>query len=168
MPGSRRSLWRWQYVDWGADVIPLSDELRCVEAYLQLQRYRLGDRFSYRIDVEPGCEGLQIPKLSLLTFVENACLHGVSRKENHGWIFVRVRRQNGQALLEVEDTGVGMPEEQQELLEERMNQADIEMLKQRGHIGMINAGGRARFTVESEENIGTTITIILKEARDEE
>lgn len=165
-----------QYVDWGADVIPLSDELRCVEAYLQLQRYRLGDRFSYRIDVEPGCEGLQIPKLSLLTFVENACLHGVSRKENHGWIFVRVRRQNGQALLEVEDTGVGMPEEQQELLEERMNQADIEMLKQRGHIGMINAclrlkkvsGGRARFTVESEENIGTTITIILKEARDEE
>lgn len=160
-----------QYVDWGADVIPLSDELRCVEAYLRLQRYRLGERFSYRIDLEPGCETLQVPKLSLLTFVENACLHGVSKKETHGWIFVRIQRRNGQTFLEVEDTGVGMPEEQQRQMEEQMNQATIEMLKNRSHIGMINAclrlkktsGGGARFTVESEETIGTTITIILEE-----
>lgn len=160
-----------QYVDWGADVIPLSDELRCVEAYLQLQSYRLGDRFSYRIDVQPDCEALQIPKLSLLTFVENACLHGIARKENHGWIFVRVRRQDEMTLLEVEDTGVGMAEGQQKQMEEEMNQASIEMLKGRRHVGVINACLRlkrtarssVRFAVESEENIGTTITIVLGE-----
>jgi len=162
-----------QYVDWGADVIPLGDELRCVDTYLQLQRYRLGDRFSYRIDLESGCETLQIPKLSLLTFVENACLHGVARKETHGWIFVRIRRQGGEILLEIEDTGVGISEEKQRRLEEEMNQADIEMLKTRSHVGMINACLRlkktarsgVRFVVESEENIGTTVTIILKEVR---
>ena len=167
-----------QYVDWGADVIPLSDELRCVEAYLQLQSYRLGDRFSYRIDVQPDCEALQIPKLSLLTFVENACLHGIARKENHGWIFVRVRRQDEMTLLEVEDTGVGMAEGQQKQMEEEMNQADIEMLKNRRHVGIINASlrlkktarGSVRFVVEGEENIGTTITIVLgeEERTDEE
>ncbi len=27
-----------QYVDWGADVVPLSEELRCVDAYLRLQQ----------------------------------------------------------------------------------------------------------------------------------
>ena len=160
-----------QYVDWGADVIPLREELRCAEAYLQLQRYRLGDRFSYRIDVPPDCGELQIPKLSLLTFVENACLHGVSPKGNHGWIFVRVRRQGNATLLEVEDTGIGMAEEQQREMEEEMNRASIEMLKGRHHVGIINAclrlkktaSGSVRFTVESEEGIGTTITIILDE-----
>lgn len=167
-----------QYVDWGADVIPLSDELRCVEAYLQLQRYRLGERFSYRIDVQPECETFQIPKLSLLTFVENACLHGVARKESHGWIFVRVRRQEKAVLLEVEDTGVGMSEDRQELMEEEMNHASIETLKGRKHVGVINAclrlkktaGGSVRFGVESEEGIGTTITITLgeEEQSDEE
>lgn len=158
-----------QYVDWGADVVPLSDELRCVEAYLTLQRYRLGDRFSYRVAVEPGCETIQLPKLSLLTFVENACLHGVARKESHGWVFVRVRRQDDAVVLEVEDTGVGMPEVRQKQMEEEMNQASIEMLKGRRHVGVINACLRlkrtarssVRFAVESEESIGTTITIIL-------
>lgn len=162
-----------QYVDWGADVIPLNDELRCVEAYLRLQQYRLGDRFSYRIVVQPDCEMLQIPKLSLLTFVENACIHGVSRKETHSWIFVRVRQQDGTSLLEVEDTGVGMSEDWQRQLEEQMNHASIEMLKGRKHVGMINAclrlkktaAGNAYFTVESEEGIGTTITAVLGEVR---
>lgn len=160
-----------QYVDWGADVIPLSDEQRCVEAYLRLQCYRLGDRFSYRIDVEPGCETIQIPKLSLLTFVENACLHGVAQKESHGWIFVRVRQQDHAVLLEIEDTGIGMAEDRQQQLEKEMNQANIEMLKGRHHVGIINAClrlkkstcGSVRFTIESEEGIGTTITIILDE-----
>lgn len=160
-----------QYVDWGADVIPLSDELRCVEAYLRLQRYRLGERFSYRIEVQPNCETLQLPKLSLLTFVENACIHGVAKKESHGWIFVRVRRRENVILLEVEDTGIGMVEDRQQQMEEEMNRASIEMLKDRRHVGVINAclrlkktaGGSVRFGVESEENIGTTITIILGE-----
>ena len=159
-----------QYVDWREDIVPLSDELRCVEAYLRLQRYRLGERFSYRVDVEPDCEVLSIPKLSLLTFVENACLHGVAKKESHGWIFVRVRRQEESVLLEVEDTGIGMAEDQQRQLEEEMNRASIEMLKGRRHVGIINAclrlkktaAGSVRFAVESEENIGTTITIILE------
>lgn len=158
-----------QYVDWGADVIPLREELRCVEAYLQLQRYRLGGRFSYRIDVSADCGDLQIPKLSLLTFVENACLHGVAGKENHGWIFVRVHRQGDAALLEVEDTGIGMTEERRREMEEEMNRASIEMLKGRHHVGIINAclrlkktaSGSVRFTVESEEGIGATITVIL-------
>ncbi len=160
-----------QYVDWGADVIPLREELRCVEAYLQLQRYRLGERFSYRIDAQPGCGELQIPKLSLLTFVENSCVHGISKKGNHGWIFVRVRQQRGAALLEVEDTGIGMAEEQQQAMQEEMNRASIEMLKGRNHVGIINAclrlkrtaSGGVRFAVESEAGIGTTITIILEE-----
>jgi len=162
-----------QYVDWGAYVVPLSEELRCVDIYLRLQQYRLGNRFSYRINVQPDCETLQIPKLSLLTFVENACLHGVSRKESHGWIFVRVRRQDRTTFLEVEDTGVGMAEDKQRQLEEQMNQASIEMLKGCRHVGMINAClslkktaiGNIRFTVESEEGIGTTITTILEEVQ---
>lgn len=93
----------------------------------------------------------------------------MARKESHGWVFVRVRRQDDAVLLEVEDTGVGMPEVRQKQMEEEMNQASIEMLKGRRHVGVINACLRlkrtarssVRFAVESEENIGTTITIIL-------
>lgn len=43
-------------------------------------------------------------------FVENACVHGIERKPSPGWVFVRVYEKQGQVCLEVEDTGIGMPE----------------------------------------------------------
>ena len=32
----------------------------------------------------------QIPKLSLVTFTENSCVHGIEGKASQSWIFVRV------------------------------------------------------------------------------
>ena len=66
-----------------------------------------------------------------------------------------------------------MSEDKQRQLEEQMNQASIEMLKGRKHVGMINAclrlkktaNGSIHFTVESEEEIGTTITTTLEEVQ---
>jgi len=39
-------------VDWGADTITIKEEMDFVEAYLQLQRYRFGNKLLYQIQVE--------------------------------------------------------------------------------------------------------------------
>ena len=52
--------------------------------------YRFGERLSYNIDIEDGCEEYKVPKLTVVTFVENACVHGIESKSSPGWIFVRV------------------------------------------------------------------------------
>ena len=69
--------------------MPIQEEQKFVEAYLKLQKYRFGNRLSYIIEVEEGCEAYKIPKLSLVTFVENACVHGIEDKAAQCWIFVR-------------------------------------------------------------------------------
>lgn len=161
-----------QYVDWSADTIPVAEELDYVKAYMELQEYRFGDRFAYKIELSPDCEGLCIPKLTVLTFVENACLHGVAGKTGHCWVFVRVLRRDGAPCLEVEDTGIGMEEAERKALEDKMNHANIEMLRSKEHIGIVNACLRlkiafrdeVRFTVESEPGIGFTVTAILPKA----
>lgn len=165
-----------QYVDWRTDTIPLGEELRYVEAYLRLQKYRFGDRFAYRISQQEDCRELSIPKLSLLTFVENACVHGIAGKEQCCWVFVRTRRTGDDILLEVEDTGIGIPEGECQRLEDRMNQADIRMLRENEHVGIVNAclrmkmalGGEVRFTIESEEQVGSTFTIVLTQPEPQE
>lgn len=61
-----------QYVDWGNDSVRIEQELEFVKAYLSLQKYRFGERLNYNLEVEDECMGLQIPKLTVVTFVENA------------------------------------------------------------------------------------------------
>ena len=140
-----------------------------VDAYLKLQQYRFGDRLSYEIDIESGCKKILIPRLTIVTFVENACVHGIEGKSSPGWIFVRVYRKDGDLVIEIEDTGEGISDEDMEILRNKMEDASIDDLKQKGRIGVVNAclrlkiatEGNVRFMAESEKNIGTTITVII-------
>ncbi len=156
-----------QNVDWSTDTNTVKKELEFVEAYLSLQKYRFGDRLSYRMDIQQECENIMIPKLTITTFVENACVHGIETKMSPGWVFVRVYTEKDTLCVEVEDTGGGMEESEVESLGERMRGASIDMLKGKGRVGIVNACLRIRmmtdstadFSVESEKGIGTVILI---------
>lgn len=163
------SIMERQYVEWGTDLLPISEEQKFVEAYLKLQKYRFGNRLSYTIEIEEGCEAYKIPKLSLVTFVENACVHGIEDKATQCWIFVRVYQKQEELYMEIEDTGSGMPEAYLSILREKMEHASIEMLKQKGSVGMVNAclrlkmytEERVKILLESEECVGTMVTISI-------
>ena len=90
--------------------------MKFIEAYLKLQKYRFGDRLSYSVDVSPSCYDVMVPKLFIVTFVENACVHGIESKTEPGWIFVRIYDTEDEVIFEIEDTGIGMDEEMRENL----------------------------------------------------
>lgn len=156
-----------QSVDWGHDVVTVEEETRFAQAYLQLQKYRFGDLLSYRISVAPDCAALYLPKLTIVTFVENACIHGIEGKSSPGWIFLEVARSANEVTIEIEDTGIGMSEQQLAALKEKMKNASIGLLKSGDRVGVVNAclrlktfcRGRVLFEVESEAGVGSTVTI---------
>lgn len=156
-----------QYVDWGNDSVQIEQELEFVKAYLSLQKYRFGDRLNYNLDIDPECTKIRIPKLTIVTFVENACVHGIESKASPGWIFVRVYQKDQQLWIEIEDTGRGMEQQQIQQIQNDMQNADIEIMKERKSVGMLNACLRLRiqtkdhvcFSVDGEEGTGTWITI---------
>ena len=156
-----------QNVDWGNDDVTVREEVGFVQAYLELQKYRFGDRMSFRIEVEDPCRMYLIPKLSLVTFVENACVHGIESKPAPGWVFVRVFLHQGDLCLEVEDTGVGIAEEMLEQMRKAVEDLSIEKILQMEHIGISNACLRlkmksqntARFLFESEQGVGSCVTV---------
>ena len=156
-----------QYVEWQDDSVQVEKEMDFVETYLELQKYRFGDKLSFELDVEEACKGYVIPKLSIVTFVENACVHGIESKATAGWIFVRIYTRKDQLCLEIEDTGNGMEEEETESLKQRMADANIEMLKGRGRVGIVNACLRLKmvskdevsFDVDAEQGVGTLILV---------
>lgn len=156
-----------QYVEWGNDSVNITSEIEFVKAYLALQKYRFGDRLNYNIDVEDTCSEYKIPKLTIVTFVENACVHGIESKSSPGWIFVRIAGKEGKLYIEIEDTGSGMEEEKLLELEKNMRNASLEMLKSNGRVGILNACVRLKmmtenqvdFQLDGEEGVGTTVLI---------
>ena len=156
-----------QHVDWSTGMNTVKAEMEFVEAYLELQKYRFGDRLVYRLEIDDACDNILIPKLSITTFVENACVHGIESKATTGWVFVRVYMEDEVLCIEVEDTGSGMEEEEVKKVRYRMENASIEMLKEKGRAGIVNVclrirmltENKAQFSIESEKGIGTIVSI---------
>lgn len=156
-----------QYVEWGNDNVELRQEVEFVKAYLGLQKYRFGDRLSYELDVEDDCEKMKIPKLTIVTFVENACVHGIESKTSPGWIFVRVYKEKEELCIEVEDTGCGMDEDFMKELRQKMQNASIQSLKKKGRVGVINAclrlklltNDEVKFELDGEKGMGTMVLV---------
>lgn len=158
-----------QNVELGNDFVRIRDEIGFIEAYLELQKYRFGTRLSYEISVEEDCKDYWLPKLTLVTFVENACVHGMENKTTASWVFVRVYKEKDELVMEVEDTGSGMSEERCRQFVEEMSNVKIEMLKEKRHVGILNvalrlrlaADNKVRFEMSSEIGMGTMVIISI-------
>lgn len=152
---------------WGADLIPLEQEIGFIRDYLNLQKYRYGEDFNYKFRINNDCNSYLIPSLVLVTFVENSCVHGLNREDHSGTIYVSVNEEDSFLHIEIEDTGIGMDEEQVKMLEKTLNEASIDDLQKSASLGMLNAcirlkkycGNQTQIIVESEKQVGTCIII---------
>jgi two-component system LytT family sensor kinase len=91
--------------------IPLSEELQIINAYLDIERLRLGPRLETRLDVDEAALPVLIPVLSIQPLVENAIKHGVSAKAGGGMLTLTAKVIAGEVRIVVEDTGPGMQNE---------------------------------------------------------
>lgn len=86
-------------------LIPLSEELKIVRAYLDIERLRLGPRLQTIIQVDKDAEHALIPVLSIQPLVENAIKHGLSTRMEEGWLRLIVTSANSRLTITVEDSG---------------------------------------------------------------
>ena len=91
-----------------AHEVPLREEIDFLERYLEIERTRLGDRLTVRIEAAPETLPALVPNLILQPLVENAIRHGIAPFAAPGRITVRSARHNGTLQIEVRDTGPGL------------------------------------------------------------
>ena len=156
--------------EWGNDYITIEKEVQFTEDFLRLQKYRYGEGFTYSFHIEPECKKQIIPSLALVTFAENACVHGMNRTGHSGSITISVYMEDDKNYcIEIADTGVGIPEERVTELEYQLNHATIEDLQHSKSLGMLNACIRfkkfcsenVKIQIESVVEHGTCITICI-------
>ena len=153
----------------GHELIPIARELEHAESYLQIQKYRYKNQFTYEFITEPECLHYCCNKITLQPILENAIHHGLELMVDEGHITVEVRRDGEDILFRVTDNGVGMSREQVEAILSRSpgEQAGIgirnvdERLK-------IYFGSRYGLRIESEPDVGTCVEIRMPQIREGE
>ena len=152
--------------------IPLSDELRLVEDYAALQKYRYMDSFSVVCRVPPEAAGCYVPRLLLQPLVENAILHGIAPRGTDNVITVEAAVCGDTLRLSVSDNGKGMDETACRALlahdpadSRRFTGIGLRNVRERLRLYY---GERASFEVRSAPGCGTRIELQLPVSREEQ
>jgi ligand-binding sensor domain-containing protein/anti-sigma regulatory factor (Ser/Thr protein kinase) len=93
-----------------AAIISLQNEISYLDNYLQLEKLRFEDKFSYGIEVAEDInrEQVFVPAMLLQPYVENAIRHGMRFLENKkGRININVFKENNFLVCEIDDNGIG-------------------------------------------------------------
>ena len=90
-------------------LIPLEEEVKCLELYIQMEQFRCKNAFTYYVKYHDGVniEEAMIPPLLLQPFVENAIWHGVNPKEGSGEIGIEFLQKEDAMYCIVRDNGIG-------------------------------------------------------------
>jgi two-component system sensor histidine kinase YesM len=92
----------------GRDFIPLSEELRYIRWYIEIQQYKGTVQYRLNINVDKELLDCQIPPFTLEALVENSVTHGIVA--NRGSLEITVKAMRTADTLEciVIDNGAGM------------------------------------------------------------
>jgi hypothetical protein len=88
-------------------LVPLSQELKVVRDYLEIEKTRFGSRLRYDIAVPESLASVKVPPLALQSLVENCVKHVVSKRPEGAMIQVFGTIESERIHLEVVDDGPG-------------------------------------------------------------
>lgn len=140
----------------GQDIVPIGDEVRMCEAYMEIQKRRYRGRILYEADVDREILDCLIPKITLQPFLENAIVHGIHEKDDaRGVVILNGWMEDGRITLSVTDDGRGI------------SMDDRKKSTAGSHYGMKNIekrlslyyGEEIPIQIESSPGVGTCVII---------
>lgn len=105
--GKLASLLRFALAGNQNGLVALSQEVKIVRDYLEIERTRFGPRLRYTIDVPAALDEIKIPPLALQTLVENSIKHVVAQRAEGATIQVIGTGEGDRVRLQVIDDGPG-------------------------------------------------------------
>lgn len=92
-------------------LLNLKEELDRLALYMDLEKMRFSNKFSYSINIESqiDTESIEVPGMLLQPFAENSIIHGVlPRQDSEGQILINIKEKDTFYRIEILDNGVGI------------------------------------------------------------
>lgn len=143
------------------DFVKLDKEIGHAKNYLDIQKIRYDNKFTYEFIKKIETSSLYVPKLILQPIIENAIYHGIREKKSKSYIKIIVEKNPEFLIIKIIDNGLG-PKEKKENIPTKL-----------GGIGMENVNNRIKLLCgekydlkmqrEKDETIVTYKLKIIKE-----
>jgi sensor histidine kinase YesM len=89
----------------------INDEVAMTEVYLQIEKIRFEDQLNYSVHVDEDTGHFLVPRFILQPLVENAVKHGLKVTGKMTEIFLEVKRDNSELIINIVDNGPAFPDE---------------------------------------------------------
>lgn len=88
------------------ETVPLSEELRTIKDYLELEKIRFEERLNYKINSTAESDRIEIPPMMIQTLVENGIKHGISKSTTGGEIVLDCMIDSDKLKITIINTGI--------------------------------------------------------------
>ena len=151
--------------------VKLNDDIKYIEDYLIIQKFRFDDNFEYKINLNEEVGECSIPKLIIQPIIENSIKYGFETKQ-YLKINIECRVEKDNLVISIVDTGEGMSYEKLSEILKCINKSENDT----NHIGLYNVQKRINLMYGMEYGIniysklyeGTEIVINLPVHKSEE
>ena len=137
--------------------VTLGEELTFLDDYLSLQSLRFSTRMTYQMMIQESTKGVEIPRLLLQPFVENAILHGIEPKKTMTTLLISSQFEGDDVVIIIRDNGVGFDVEKTDITKRIGSSNSMERLK-------LKYEGSST-TISSSPGKGCTVRIYIKGAK---
>ncbi|WP_130735731.1 histidine kinase [Flavobacterium sp. J27] len=147
--------------------LSLKEEIECLNIYLELEKLRFEEKFSYKIINLVSKDEVKIPTMLIQPYVENAIKHGLLHKKGDRFlkILFEILADNQMLKCIIEDNGIGR-EKAAQLQRKRHQSFATQANKNR--LELLNFGKEKKIGVtiedvknENNEVIGTKVILII-------
>lgn len=128
-----------------SNITILSTELKLIDTYLQIQKFRYRDKIDCSFDISEDVMECKIPTFILQPIVENSIYHGIELTKGKGMVFIRACKNGDSLEITISDNGIGMSENDigkyNMVFKEDTSSIDP-MTPESSHIGLVNVNKR--------------------------
>lgn len=155
-------------------LITVDEEFKYIDNFYHILKMRFEDRLELRKIVNNQALQAKIPRLLIQPLVENAVYHGIENSDKHGIILLKAVISDDTLMIEITDNGIGIGEEDMELLNKRLSINDDTYFrsltgKRTRSIGIENVNRRIKLfygekyglKIESRIGMFTKVTVAI-------
>ncbi|WP_127836801.1 sensor histidine kinase [Clostridium prolinivorans] len=152
-----------RFLSFKEDLITIREEIELTKDFLEIQKYRYGDKLNYVINVDENALCYKIPKMCIQTLVENSSVHGIEMIDGIGVININIKFNEYELFCKIIDNGIGIEKEKLQQIQEALKKGKLI----NGSYGIVNIykrlklyfGEEVKFTINSKLNKGTEVEL---------
>ncbi|HON18023.1 MAG TPA: histidine kinase [Salinivirgaceae bacterium] len=94
------------------EFIDLENDLSLLQMYVDLEKLRFPNMFTFQIEIEPALDtrNILVPPFLIQPFVENAIRHGIASLKRQGSIKLSISQRDSYVIVFLTDDGIGREE----------------------------------------------------------